>query len=97
MEDPTRCKSTTPTPNGGRSSSMTDHTLSIGKMLSALMSQETRMRKVNQFKFTRDMMVRTRDGVSSILTKLRRSQLRDLTETSDSTETDHSTLSQDYQ
>jgi hypothetical protein len=42
-------------------------------------------------------MVNTRDGRSSILTKLKRSKKRDLTRTSASTSTDHSTLFQDYQ
>jgi len=66
-------------------------------MVRLLMSQEERMKKVNQFGLGSSMMEPTRDGRSSILTKHQRFQLKDSTKNMDSTSTDHSTSDQDFQ
>jgi len=61
------------------------------------MFQEPRMLKDKKLLFTASALELTRDGELSILTKPRKSQLRDLTKISDSTSEDHSTLFQDSQ
>jgi hypothetical protein len=70
---------------------------SIGKMEKHLMFQVVRMLKDKSSLSTRDMMAETRDGESPILTKLKDLRPRDFQKISDSTSTDHSTLSQDSQ
>jgi len=62
-----------------------------------LMSQVEKILKVKPFGYGANMMERIRDGKSSILTKQRRLLTKDLTRTSDSMSTDHSTLSLDSQ
>ena len=52
--------------------------------------------KVNQSSSGATTEKLTRDGESSILTKLRRSKIRDFTRIPDSTSTDHSTSDQDF-
>jgi hypothetical protein len=54
-----------------------------------------RMKKDKKFQSTRHIMERTRNGRSSILTKLLLLKPRDLMKNSDFTSTDHSTSSQD--
>jgi hypothetical protein len=73
------------------------NTSSIGRTEKHLMSQVQRMLKVKLLLFTRNIMVLTRNGELSILTKLMDHNRKDLRKTSDSTATDHSTLSQDSQ
>jgi len=58
---------------------------------------EERMKKEERLSFGTDTMVPIRDGKSSILTKPRRNQPRDLTQTSACIVTDHSTSDQDFQ
>jgi hypothetical protein len=74
---------------------MKEITSSTGKTTRSLMSQAERMKKVKLLSFGASTVELTRDGKSSISTKPRRFQLKDSTKNSDSTSTDHSTLSQD--
>jgi hypothetical protein len=62
-----------------------------------LMFQEEKIRKDKLVLSTRDMVVPTKDGRLSILTKLLMSQLKDLTKNSVCTSVDHSTLYPDFQ
>jgi hypothetical protein len=97
MEEETQCKSQALTPTGGRSSSMKVNNSSTGQTAKYLMSQEEKILKDKPFGSGRIMVEPTRNGRSSILTKQRRSQLKDSTKNSDSTSTDHSTSDQDSQ
>ena len=76
---------------------MMDHTSSIGPTKKFLMFQEERMLKAKLLLSGINIMVPTRDGELSILIKLKRLLIRDLSKNSDSMPTDHSTLSQDSQ
>jgi len=97
LERPTICKSGAPTQDGSRSSFMRDNTSGTSRTRRSLMFQEPRMLKDKKLLFTASALELTRDGELSILTKPRKSQLRDLTKISDSTSEDHSTLFQDSQ
>jgi len=85
-------KSQAQTPTGGRSSSMKESTSSTSKMEKHLMSQEEKMKKDNLLSFGVSMVETTRDGKSSILTKLERLLIKVLTKNSDSMSIDHSIL-----
>ena len=73
------------------------NTLSTGTMEKLLMSQVERMLKDKQLSSGTNIMVLTRDGKSSMLTRPIRFQERDLMMTSDSTEIDHSISDPDFQ
>jgi DNA-binding transcriptional regulator YiaG len=76
---------------------MKETSSSTSKTIEYLMLAETKMLKDNQSLFTRDMVVLTRDGRSSILIRLKMSKMKDMKRTSDSTSTDHSISDQDFQ
>jgi hypothetical protein len=76
---------------------MKDNSLPTSKITRYSMSLETKIEKDKTFIFGRDMVVETRDGVLSILTKLLRKEVRDGTVNMDSISTDHSTSDQDSQ
>jgi hypothetical protein len=95
LERPTTCRSGAPTQDGGNSSSIKVNTLSTGKMVNALMSQEEKMLKDKQSLYGIDTMVPTRDGRSSMLIQLSL-RLRDSMKNSDSISTDHSILSLNF-
>jgi hypothetical protein len=73
------------------------NTSSTGTMEKLLMSQEERMLKDKQLSSGTNIMVLTRDGKSSMLTRPIRFQERDLMRNSDSTEIDHSISDPDFQ
>jgi len=73
------------------------NTLSTGTMEKLLMSQVERMLKDKLLSSGTNIMVLTRDGKSSMLTRPIRFQERDLMMTSDSTEIDHSISDPDFQ
>jgi hypothetical protein len=97
LEEPTICKSGAPTLDGSRSSSIQMKILSTGKMAEYLMLLEERTLKDKQLLPGKDTMEPTRDGRLSILTKLSQFQRKDSMQNLDSTSTDHSTLSLDFQ
>jgi len=70
---------------------------STGRTRRYLMSTKERIKKDKLLSSGRNMVEPTRNGRLSILTKIRDHKLRDLTRTSDSSATDHSTLAQDFQ
>jgi len=76
---------------------MKENTSSTGRLERHLMSQEERMLKDKLFGSGANMVELTRDGRSSTRTNLRTSLRKELMKNSDSTSTDHSTLSQDFQ
>jgi hypothetical protein len=69
-------------------------TSATSKTRNALMLLEAKTRKVKQSKSMVEQTTPTKDGRSSIKTKLKRFQPRDSTRSSDSRSTDHSTLFQ---
>jgi len=73
------------------------NTSSTGLTANALMSQVEKILKDKQLSSGTDITEPIRDGKSSILTKPKRYQERDLMKTSVSTETDHSISDQDFQ
>merc|ERR1719174_3086231 len=91
------CKSGVLTVDGSKSSSTMDKTLSTSRMEEFLMSKEEKIRKDKTFSSGRSTMASTRDGRSFISMRSKKNQPRDSMKTADSTETDHSILSQDYQ
>jgi len=97
MELAEEWKSRTLTPTGGRSSSMKVKSSVTSKMERLLMFQVVKMLKVNQLSFGANTVERIRDGMLSILTKLKKNQLKVLMMTLDSTSIDHSILYPDSQ
>jgi hypothetical protein len=77
------------------------NTLSIHQTTRSLMLLDLKTKKAKQSELLIEMVLKvelsTRDGRSSILTKLLRLELRDSTKNSASTSTDHSILDQDSQ
>jgi hypothetical protein len=61
------------------------------------MSKEEKMPKAKTVLLGEDTVEETRDGLSPILTKQRKSQLRDIPPNGASISIDHSTLDQDFQ
>jgi phage-related protein len=97
LEEPTTCKSGSPTQDGSRSSNTLVNNSLTSKMEKHLMFQEQKILKGKLLSFT-DLTTRSiKDGELSILISQKRNQLKDLTKTSDSISIDHSTLSQDFQ
>lgn len=89
-------KSTIPTVDGGRSSELMDNTLSMSRTTRSWTSLEVKISKDKTFKSTPDIREPTSTGRLSMLIPLKINP-RDLTSTSDSESTSHSTLSQDCQ
>jgi len=81
--------------DGGKSSHTRMNTSSTGRAENASMLQEAKMRKELQLLYITNTTVTTKDGLYFTLIKPTRLQLKDSAKTSDSTSTDHSTLSQD--
>jgi len=81
--------------DGGKSSHTRMNTSSTGRAENASMLQEAKMRKELQLLYITNTTVTTKDGLYFMLIKPTRLQLKDSAKTSDSTSTDHSTLSQD--
>lgn len=97
QEELETCKSGAPTQDGGRSSStQVSISVTFNSQTNALMYLVVKIMKHNQSLSTTDTTVQTKDGRLSIPTK-QQFRARDLTRTSVSISTDHSTLSQDYQ
>jgi hypothetical protein len=88
----TTCKSGALTLDGGRSSGIRMSNSSIGRTTKFLMLKEERMKKEELLVYGATMEATIKSGLSSMLTKLARLKIKDLIKTSDSTETDHSTL-----
>jgi hypothetical protein len=70
---------------------------STGRPARSLTLKEEKILKVKQLVSGVTIMVNTKNGMLSILTKLMLLQQRERTKTSDSTSTDHSTLDQECQ
>ena len=89
----TECKSTPPTQDGSRSSDMITRQvqLSTGKMIEYSTSKTTRTKKETPFKYKKTPTQPTRNGRSSMLTKLPRQKLMEPMKNSVSASTDHST------
>jgi hypothetical protein len=73
------------------------NTSSTGPTRKLLMFQVEKIKKAKLLLSGRNTQVPIRDGRLSILTKLKDHKRRDLTRNSDSTATDHSTSSLDFQ
>jgi hypothetical protein len=97
MVDHKKCTSTAPTQDGGRSSDIEVQTSLISETRRCLMSSKAKMLKDKRLSYTPDTTRLTRDGDLFMLTKPRRSQVKDMTETSDSISTDHSISDPDFQ
>jgi hypothetical protein len=97
LVEPTTCKSGAPTLDGSKSSSTRIANSSTGRTVRSLMLQEVKMKKVKQLEFMVIIEARTNNGKLSTLIKQTRLLLRELTMTSVSISTDHSTLDQDCQ
>jgi hypothetical protein len=76
---------------------MLTNTSSTSKTERHLMSIQEEMRKEDKSSFGTNMERLTRDGRSSILTKLRKCKVREFIRTSDSTSIDHSISDPDSQ
>ena len=76
---------------------MRENISSIGPTRKLLMFQEEKMLKDKLLSSIRSTTEQIRDGMLSILIKLIRLLIRDLSRNSDSMPTDHSTLFQDSQ
>jgi hypothetical protein len=88
------CKSGAPTLDGSRSLSIKENiSATFVRPTSVSMFLETKTKKVKLLKLTKDIMEPTKDGKYFILTKRQRLRPRDSMKNSDSTSTDHSTLS----
>jgi hypothetical protein len=91
-----KCKSGALTLDGSSTSNSKVDSLSILQTTRFLMFTKERMRKVNLLRFKARMEITnpmlTKDGRSSILIKLRRSELKASTKNSVSISIDHSTL-----
>jgi len=96
MVEARRWKSKAPTHNGSRSSDIKENN-SLMRKEKHLMSMVDKIKKEEKLSSGADIKELTKDGELSILTKQRRLQKKALTMTSDSTSTDHSTLSLDFQ
>jgi hypothetical protein len=90
-----KCKSGVLTLNGGKYSNSKMNTLSIGKMENALMFLVERILKDKKLLPGRDTMEPIKDGKLFMLILLRLKP-RDSMKNSDSTSTDHSTLSLNF-
>ena len=90
------CKSGALTQVGSNYSSMRTTCLRTLLKIKYLMLLELKMKKVNQFRYTRHMANKTKNGMSDISMKPR-NKPRDSTVNSVSTSTDHSTSDQECQ
>jgi hypothetical protein len=86
-----------PTPIGGRSSGEEVKTSLTSTTRRLLMSTKTRILKDKRLLYGRDIMVGTKDGESSILTKQPRKEHQDSIKSMDCTSTDHSSSDPDFQ
>jgi hypothetical protein len=77
LEEQPICKSGAPTPDGGRSSSTEETTLSISKTRRSLMSLVLKMLKPRTLSFTADTTEPTRDGQLFTSTDQRNNQPRE--------------------
>jgi hypothetical protein len=84
-------------PNGGRSSNIKDNTSSIFKTRRQSMFMVTKTKKEEMSLYGRDTTVPTRDGELFMKTNTRRKLLKDSTENTGSTSTEHSTSDQECQ
>jgi hypothetical protein len=95
------CKSGAPTLDGSNTSSSEVECSSILQTTRYWMSIREKMRKVKPLRLQPEMVTtattKTKDGRSSILTRLRNSEPRASTRSLDSTSTDHSTSDQECQ
>jgi hypothetical protein len=91
------CTSPQPTPDGGNSSNTKRDTLPMFMTRESLMLKAAKIWKVERLELGREMDPHIRDGVLSMLMKLRKLELRVSTMNGDSTSTDHSTLDQNSQ
>jgi len=87
------CKYGAPTQDGSKCSSTMMANSSIGQIAKYLMLQEVKMLKVKLLVLLVTTERRTKNGKFYISIKLKRQRLRDSMKNSDSTLTDHSTLS----
>jgi len=101
LEEPTTCKSGLPILDGSKYSCSKVSTLSTQPTIRSLKSKTKRMRKVKQSLSTQEMVIRTtmptKDGRSSMLIKLKSSELRVSTKSLVSISTDHSISDQECQ
>jgi hypothetical protein len=97
LEELTICKFGALTQDGSNFSDM-KLTISVILMLeeeNVLKSNMAKMQRANQFRLALEQKKHNKDGELSMLTKQKRSQLKDLTKIGDSTSTDLSILDQD--
>jgi len=85
LEEPTTCKSGALTLDGSNSSSMRRNNSSIGPTRRLLMFIQEEMKKEDKLSFGVTTERQTRDGLLSILIKLKQFLLRELTKISDGT------------
>jgi hypothetical protein len=97
LVDQETCKFGQPTQDGGNSSLMKEASSQMLRTTESLMFTKERILNTKQLLCGRDTVRLTRNGRSSILTKLSKLKLRDLTKSSVSISTDHSTSDQDSQ